>query len=147
MTIQVAKKSSRSRKPSQKPQARRVQLSVATRRVLGRPLTTRFGPRDRIPADRRIFTPPSSPRLKNNRRLTATTYRTPTIKQNKYSRLATPGRHKNSKKELFSITYPKFSPLCARRHIRKRIMHARGAAGSKVKLPIRNLFSNISCKG
>ncbi|MEM2002486.1 MAG: hypothetical protein QXT77_07575 [Candidatus Methanomethylicaceae archaeon] len=36
--------------------------------------------------------------------------------------------------------------VCARRQIRKEVMHARGVAGGKVRRPRRNELSKISCK-
>lgn len=36
--------------------------------------------------------------------------------------------------------------VCARRQIRKEVIHARGVAGGKVRRPRRNELSKISCK-
>lgn len=36
--------------------------------------------------------------------------------------------------------------VCARRQIRKEVLHARGVAGGKVRPPRRNELSKISCK-
>lgn len=35
--------------------------------------------------------------------------------------------------------------LCSRREERKRVMHARGSAGGKVRRPRRNAWSGVSC--
>lgn len=44
------------------------------------------------------------------------------------------------------VQAPLRAVLCARRKVRKEIIHALGVAGSKVKKPRRNSTSNLHCK-
>lgn len=46
-----------------------------------------------------------------------------------------------------AITFrdPRRVDLCARREARRRVMHARGSAGGKVRRPRRNSWSGVSC--
>lgn len=52
----------------------------------------------------------------------------------------------SGKVEVYSFNLPKSVAICARRAIRKQVIHAKGVAGKSVRKPRRNAFSSISCK-
>lgn len=53
---------------------------------------------------------------------------------------------KRSSREVYSFKLPKQTAVCVRREIRKQVIHAKGAAGTKVRRPRRNALSRISCR-
>lgn len=58
-----------------------------------------------------------------------------------------PARQASGRKvEVYSFDLPRSVAICARRAIRKQVIHAKGVAGSKVRRPKRNAFSSISCR-
>lgn len=49
-------------------------------------------------------------------------------------------------REVQQFRIPKQVAVCARREIRKQVIHAKGIAGTKVRRPKRNAWSNVSCR-
>lgn len=49
-------------------------------------------------------------------------------------------------KQVYAFKIPRQVAVCARREIRKQVIHALGVAGKKVRRPRRNAFSSISCR-
>lgn len=49
-------------------------------------------------------------------------------------------------KATIAFQDPKSLPLCTRRAVRKEVLHAKGVAGSKVRKPKRNEWSDVSCR-
>lgn len=62
------------------------------------------------------------------------------------NRLAARLRARNAPSNQVGFTMPDRIALCRRRETRKRIMHAKGVAGGRVRPPRRNLWSDVSCK-
>lgn len=52
-----------------------------------------------------------------------------------------PGRQ-----EVYRFAVPQQVAVCARRQIRKEVIHAKGVAGKRVRRPKRNAWSSVSCR-
>lgn len=63
------------------------------------------------------------------------------------NRLAARLRARNAPSNQVGFTIPDRIALCRRREARKRVLHAKGVAGGRVRPPRRNLWSDVSCKG
>lgn len=86
--------------------------------------------------DRRLYSPPSflSPLSKSR------------SKQIGIVNTVSKKKQKNISREILGFVNPKGISICQKRNDRKRVIHAKGKAGTKVRQPKWNAFSKISCR-
>lgn len=127
----MARKSNR----DQRRATRAIRNSATRPRVRWSPFSTRSSRPDIQVEDRRKFTPnPHSVRsLRKAHHLLRLRTQTP----------VRPYRHGLS----FGVAFqsPLRLEICKRRHERRRVMHAKGKAGGRVRKPKWNRFSGVSC--
>lgn len=84
--------------------------------------------------DRRVYSPGRVPKALTSRQLARITIGFP--RKSIHS----------SSDQVVRFKLPRQVAVCARRSIRKQVIHAKGIAGRKVRKPRRNAFSNVSCR-
>lgn len=100
---------------------------------VSRSLLSPLAPLKTLPSDLRRWDPTTSIRPAHAVRRAA-------------SRLAVPFRPTTYLPSVVAFADPRKVHLCVRRETRKRVMHALGKAGHRVRKPRRNKWSSISCR-
>lgn len=115
--------------------ARRDPNVIATRSVL-RPVPSLRSGRSVMGADRRFFVPDPVPLIFSPRRVLGSPTATP---------VGALGPKASLGRERPRVTFPAFSFVCERRRVRRRVIHAKGVAGGRVRRPRFNSYSKVSC--